>query len=116
MGSIQVSGLAWKLPSGEVLFDDVSFSVGSADRVALVGANGVGKTSLLRIVVGEQAATAGTVSVNGRLGVMHQLVGLGNGPEGAPGTVRTLLGSIAPERAAGPTIVGSHTPRGSPPT
>ncbi len=97
VGSIQVTGLGWKLPSGEELFRDVSFSVGRGERVALVGANGVGKTSLLRIVIGEQSATSGTVSIDGRLGVMRQLVGMGDG-RGEPGTVRSLLMSLAPER------------------
>uniref|UniRef100_UPI00261CE09E ABC-F family ATP-binding cassette domain-containing protein n=1 Tax=Ilumatobacter sp. TaxID=1967498 RepID=UPI00261CE09E len=86
------------LPSGDELFRDVSFSVRSGDRAALVGANGVGKTSLLRIVTGEQAATAGTVSAGGTIGVMHQLVGM-NGPGGdAPADVTSLLLSLSPER------------------
>lgn len=98
VGSIQVTGLGWKLPSGEQLFRDVSFSVGRGERVALVGANGVGKTSLLRIVIGEQAATSGTVSIDGRLGVMRQLVGMGGAGDGAPRDVRSLLLSLAPDR------------------
>jgi ATPase subunit of ABC transporter with duplicated ATPase domains len=98
VGSIRVDGLGWKLPSGEELFRDVSFSVGAGDRVALVGANGVGKTSLLRIVTGEQAPTSGTVSIDGRLGVMRQLVGMGDGREGGPDDVRGLLMSLAPQR------------------
>ncbi|MDW3214462.1 MAG: ATP-binding cassette domain-containing protein [Ilumatobacteraceae bacterium] len=96
MGSIQVTGLGWKLPSGDELFRDISFSVGNGDRVALVGANGVGKSSLLRILIGEQAATAGTVSIDGRLGVMRQLVGMGDA-DGVD-TVRELLVSLSPER------------------
>jgi energy-dependent translational throttle protein EttA len=96
VSSVQVSGLGWKLPSGEELFRNVSFSVGNGDRVALVGANGVGKTSLLRILIGEQAASAGTVSIDGRLGVMRQLVGMTD--EGAVETVRDLLLSLSPDR------------------
>jgi ATPase subunit of ABC transporter with duplicated ATPase domains len=96
VASVQVSGLGWKLPSGEELFRDVSFSVGNGDRVALVGANGVGKTSLLRILIGEQAATSGTVSIDGRLGVMRQLVGMNDA--GADESVRDLLLSLSPDR------------------
>ena len=96
MASIQVSGLGWKLPSGVELFRDISFSVGNGERVALVGANGIGKSSLLRILIGEQSATAGTVSIDGRLGVMRQLVGMGD-TDGV-GTVRELLVSLSPER------------------
>jgi ATPase subunit of ABC transporter with duplicated ATPase domains len=98
VGSIRVSGLGWRLPSGDELFRDVSFAVGAGDRVALVGANGVGKTSLLRILTGEQLASSGTVSIDGRLGVMRQLVGMGDGHHGAPADVRSLLLSVAPDR------------------
>jgi len=96
VASIQISGLGWKLPSGEELFRDVSFSVGNGERVALVGANGVGKSSLLRILTGEQTATSGTVSIDGRLGVMRQLVGMAE--DGAADTVRGLLLSLSPTR------------------
>lgn len=95
MSSIQISGLGWKLPSGDELFRNISFSVGNGERVALVGANGVGKSSLLRILIGEQAATSGTVSIDGRLGVMRQLVGMG---DDTGDTVGSLLLSLSPER------------------
>jgi ATPase subunit of ABC transporter with duplicated ATPase domains len=96
VGAIQVSQLEWKLPSGIELFRDISFSVGNGDRVALVGANGVGKTSLLRIVTGVTKATSGTVSIDGNLAVMQQLVGMGD--DGDATDVRSLLLSLSPER------------------
>ncbi len=95
MGSIAVSHLAWRLPAGDELFRDVSFNVGNGDRVALVGANGVGKTTLFRLIIGESTPSEGTISVDGALGVMHQLVGTADHPAS---TVRELLLSIAPER------------------
>ncbi|HSH10736.1 MAG TPA: ATP-binding cassette domain-containing protein [Ilumatobacter sp.] len=98
MGSIQVSQLGWKLPSGEQLFRDISFSVGNADRVALIGANGVGKSTLLRVLTGELKASSGTISIDGRLGVMRQLVGMGGTGEGEPTDVRSLLLTLAPDR------------------
>lgn len=87
-----------RLPSGDELFRDVSFSVGAGDHVALVGANGVGKTTLLRAVIGEHDAAAGTVSIDGRVGVMRQLVGMGDTRDEAPTDVRALLVSLAPDR------------------
>jgi ATPase subunit of ABC transporter with duplicated ATPase domains len=48
MGSIQVSHVGWRRPGGAEQLRDVSFGVGNGDRVALVGANGVGKSTLLR--------------------------------------------------------------------
>ncbi|MEM9042879.1 MAG: ATP-binding cassette domain-containing protein [Actinomycetota bacterium] len=96
---MQVDRLGWKVPGGDELFRDVSFSVGDRDRVALVGANGAGKSTVLRIVTGDTRATEGTVSIDGRLGVMRQLVGMAGGHDAeAPSTVRDLLVSVAPPR------------------
>ena len=94
MGSIQVSHLGWRRPGGATLLDDVSFHVGDGDRVALVGANGVGKTTVLRLLSGEIQPTSGTISIDGHVGVMRQLVGMA----GDDTTVRDLLISLAPRR------------------
>lgn len=45
------------------LFRDVSFVINERDRIALVGKNGVGKSTLLKILNGQQKPTAGVVSV-----------------------------------------------------
>ncbi len=95
MGSIAVSHLAWQLPGGDELFRDVSFRVGDGDRVAIVGANGVGKSTLLKLITGDLDASEGTISIDGHLGIMHQLVGTA---DQAATTVHELLVSIAPER------------------
>jgi len=44
------------------LFSGISFTVAKGARMALVGPNGVGKTTLLRILVGEDEASSGTVA------------------------------------------------------
>jgi ATPase subunit of ABC transporter with duplicated ATPase domains len=75
VGSIQVSHLGWSLPGGQTLLDDVSFRVGEGDHVALVGANGAGKSTIMRIISGTETGATGTISVQGSLGVMTQLVG-----------------------------------------
>ena len=46
---------------GRTLFADASFGLSSTDRVGVVGPNGVGKTTLLRIIAGEREADAGSV-------------------------------------------------------
>jgi ATPase subunit of ABC transporter with duplicated ATPase domains len=86
--------VSWRRPGGAELLDDVGFSVGNGDRVALVGANGVGKTTLLRLVSGDLAPTAGTISIDGRLGIMRQLVGTADDTM----TVRDLMVSLSPRR------------------
>jgi ATPase subunit of ABC transporter with duplicated ATPase domains len=105
MGSIQVSHVGWRRPGGAELLRDVSFSVGNGERVALVGANGVGKSTLLRLIAGEAAATSGTISIDGRLGVMRQIVG------DTEQTVRDLLVSVAPQRLqdAAARLAGAET-------
>lgn len=45
------------------LFEDVSYVINKRDRIALVGKNGAGKSTMLKILAGMQAPTAGTVSV-----------------------------------------------------
>lgn len=44
------------------LFEDVSFFVNEHERVALIGANGTGKTTLLKILCGEMQADSGSIS------------------------------------------------------
>src|SRR6266567_3087822 len=46
----------------KILFENASFSVGPHDRVGLVGANGTGKSSLLRILAGEQSSDSGALT------------------------------------------------------
>ena len=47
-----------------ILFENVSFAINKGDRVALVGANGVGKTTLLNIILGLTEADSGKISLN----------------------------------------------------
>ena len=57
-----------------VLFSGVSFDVESRDKVGFIGANGVGKTTLFRVLNGELSPTDGTVAFekNTRVGYMEQ--------------------------------------------
>lgn len=45
------------------LFDDVSYVINKKDRIALVGKNGAGKSTMLKILAGLQSPTSGNVSV-----------------------------------------------------
>jgi ATPase subunit of ABC transporter with duplicated ATPase domains len=94
MGFIEVADLSYKLPGGRALFTEVSFRVYSGQHAAVVGANGVGKTTLLRILAGEEHRTAGAVRIDGRFLYMPQMVGSLSGAT----TVRQLLLSLSPER------------------
>ena len=87
-----MSHLSYRLPGGRTLLDDVSFRVGNGEHVALVGANGVGKTTAIRLVAGEEPARSGTVTVDGSLVVMHQFIGSIRDRR----TVRDLLVALSP--------------------
>lgn len=56
------------------LFTDVSFDIENNDKVGFIGANGVGKTTLFKILNGEISPTSGTVTFekNTRVGYMEQ--------------------------------------------
>src|ERR1700761_918294 len=94
MSHVSVSNLAYAHPGGELLFSDVSFKLSPGQHVGLVGTNGVGKTTLMRILAGALPAAEGEVSI-GPFAYMPQDVGVGP-DEG--GTVRQLLLRAAPLR------------------
>jgi lipopolysaccharide transport system ATP-binding protein len=59
---------------------DVSFTVAPGEGVGLVGANGAGKSTALRLIAGITRPTEGTIRVNGRLATLLEL-GSGFHPE-----------------------------------
>ncbi|WUI03754.1 ATP-binding cassette domain-containing protein [Spirillospora sp. NBC_00431] len=94
MGHIEVSRLTYAPPDGRPLLDDVSFRVGAGSKAALVGPNGGGKTTLLRLIAGDIEPSDGVVTASGGLGVMRQFIGgIRDGR-----TVHDLLLSVAPGR------------------
>src|SRR5436305_1614137 len=87
--SIALSNLAWSTPEGRQLFSGLDLTFGP-ERTGLVGRNGVGKTTLLKLTAGELAPQAGAVIVQGRLGVLRRPV-QGAGEE----TLADLVGVTA---------------------
>src|SRR4026208_1397602 len=61
MSLITVSSLSKSFGADDI-FAGVSFTVAKGARLALVGPNGIGKTTLLRILIGEEEASSGTVT------------------------------------------------------
>ena len=57
-----------------VIFDDISFSIHEGDKIGVIGVNGTGKSTLLKIIAGVDQADSGTiVTMNGmRIGYLSQ--------------------------------------------
>lgn len=92
MAHLDVSNIDYFLSDGRQLLSGVSFKVGDGHKTALIGPNGTGKTTLLRIISDEVKPDEGTVSRSGNMGIMRQFVGQVR--DGS--TVRDLLVSAAP--------------------
>ena len=102
MGHLDIAGVNYSLADGRPLLADVSLRVGDGAKVALVGPNGTGKTTLLRLLAGDLPLQDGAISRSGGLGVMRQFIGQVRDES----TVRDLLLSVAPApiRAAGQQV------------
>jgi ATPase subunit of ABC transporter with duplicated ATPase domains len=63
-----------KAHDAEPLFSGATFTLGSGERAGLVGPNGTGKSTLLRILAGIERADSGTVTTgpDDRIGLLHQ--------------------------------------------
>ena len=92
MSSISVSELAYSPPGAEQLFFDVSFGVAPGEHAAIVGPNGVGKSTILKILTGQYEADDGEFSIGGNFLQMTQDVGMSK-PDDA---LRDMLIEVAP--------------------
>lgn len=62
---LRVEGLSKSFADRRVL-TNISFSVPHRDRIGIIGENGTGKTTLLRVIAGELTPDAGTIEIFGR--------------------------------------------------
>ena len=78
--------VSFATPDGRLLLDGIDLAFGP-ERTGLVGRNGVGKSTLLKIITGEALPSAGSVERAGRIGLLRQTV------QPSPGeTAATALG------------------------
>ncbi len=90
MQSVSIVGLSWHSPTNDPLFTDLSLTFGPR-RTGLVGRNGTGKTTLLRLIAGELTPSAGRITAPPSIGFLRQ------NPERATGaTIADLFGVAAP--------------------
>ncbi|NTW38437.1 MAG: ABC-F family ATP-binding cassette domain-containing protein, partial [Cellulomonadaceae bacterium] len=78
---------------GRAVLAGVTFSAAPGERIGLVGENGTGKTTLLRVLAGDLPATSGEVRVSGSVAVVAQDLDV---PSGA------TVGDVVAEALAGP--------------
>lgn len=91
---LDATGLSASRP-GRRLFDDVSITINTGDRLGLVGINGTGKSTLLRVLAGRSEADAGSV----RRGRGARVVMLDQADDLPTGTVREAVAPAGdPER------------------
>jgi ATP-binding cassette, subfamily F, member 3 len=88
---LRITRLTYRI-AGRVLFDGADATVTAGQRVGLVGRNGTGKTTLLRLIAGEIEPDSGTIEtpVRWRIGVMAQ-----EAPSGARSLLDTVLDADA---------------------
>jgi ATP-binding cassette subfamily F protein 3 len=70
---IQLNNIS-KSFGGQNLYEDISFTLGTKERVGLVGRNGSGKSTLFKIITGEMSQSSGNVNIpkNYKIGYLSQ--------------------------------------------
>ena len=91
--AILVQDLEVIRPDGAMLFSGVSFHVADREHAALIGVNGVGKSTFLRVLAREIRPSQGTFQIDGGLQYMPQQIGRMYGRT----TVRELLATVSPQ-------------------
>ena len=59
--AVEIDNLSFAYPDNEPLFNKLSLTVNAGEKIAIIGENGVGKTTLLKLLQGELTPTSGTI-------------------------------------------------------
>ncbi|MDO5503025.1 MAG: ATP-binding cassette domain-containing protein [Actinomycetia bacterium] len=94
MGHLDLNNVHFRLPDGRPLLREITVRVGDGAKMALIGPNGTGKTTLTRLIAGDLDPAEGAIVRSGGLAVMRQFIGKVRDDS----TLRDLLISVAPER------------------
>ncbi|AJA07509.1 ATPase component of ABC transporters with duplicated ATPase domain [Sphingopyxis fribergensis] len=73
MPAITISNLNWSTPDGRPVLSDLDLHIQS-ERAGIVGRNGVGKSTLLRLLTGELAPASGSIAIDGSIAMLRQTV------------------------------------------
>lgn len=76
MPSITLAQLHWSTPDGHAVLADLDLQL-VCERTGLVGRNGVGKSTLLRLIAGDITLASGHIAIDGRIALLRQTVQVG---------------------------------------
>ncbi|MCL2750456.1 MAG: ATP-binding cassette domain-containing protein [Coriobacteriia bacterium] len=88
----------------KTIIKELDFLIGPGDRLAIMGANGTGKTTLLRLITGELSPTSGTV----KIGKTVQLAYLSQQLEELEGLMQQRVLEVLKRNKSGYVIDGKH--------
>ncbi|MGD9475767.1 MAG: energy-coupling factor ABC transporter ATP-binding protein, partial [Eubacteriaceae bacterium] len=61
---LEISDLSYSYPDGHQAIEKISLNLGAGESVALVGANGAGKSSFFKLIIGIAAASSGLIKID----------------------------------------------------
>ena len=85
-GMLHINGLTYRI-GGRLLLEDASVAIPEGHKIGIVGRNGVGKSTLFRLILGETPSESGSVTLprNAKIGTVAQE---------APGGPESLLDTV----------------------
>jgi ATP-binding cassette subfamily F protein 3 len=69
---IAINNLTFEIGS-RALYDEANWHIKPGDKTGLIGANGTGKTTLLKLIVGDAKPTSGTISMSNDIKIISGL-------------------------------------------
>lgn len=85
---IEVKNLTFSFENQENLFEDTSFNIETSDLIAIIGANGIGKSTLIKLIINFLKPKKGKIITKGKISYIPQKF---NQDNNFPAKVRELL-------------------------
>lgn len=73
MSSITLANIGWSTPDGRAVISNLDLAF-ARERTGIVGRNGVGKSTLLRLLTGELVPASGSIAIDGSIAMLRQTV------------------------------------------
>ena len=68
---LKCEGLKFGYKEDHILFDDLTFDLGRGEKFLIVGENGVGKSTLLKLIVGQLTPLLGNIDINVKTEIVY---------------------------------------------